>query len=118
MHQPAPNHPFANPAPTWAAPARAILIVLAIPLAARFAAAPTAGGEPPAHWPALTVDANAAPVAVLEALPGLGPALAGRIVAARPFRSLDDLDRRVKGIGPARVAGLRPFLQFPDPPRD
>ena len=54
---------------------------------------------------------------VLEALPGLGPALAGRIDEARanrPFRSLDDFDRRVKGIGPSKAAALRPFLRFPD----
>jgi hypothetical protein len=38
-----------------------------------------------------------------------------RIVAARetaPFQSLDDLDTRVRGIGPATLAALSPFLQF------
>jgi hypothetical protein len=41
-----------------------------------------------------------------------------RIVAARemtPFRSLDDLDTRVRGIGPATIAALSPFLQFDRP---
>jgi competence protein ComEA len=61
------------------------------------------------------VDANTVPSEVLGALPGLGPALSGRIIEARevtPFRTLDDLDRRVKGIGPAKVSAIRPFLRF------
>jgi competence protein ComEA len=35
--------------------------------------------------------------------------LAGRIIDARPFRSVDDLDR-VKGIGAKRLAELRPLV--------
>jgi DNA uptake protein ComE-like DNA-binding protein len=33
-----------------------------------------------------------------------------RIIAARPFKSADEL-RRVKGIGPARYARIREFFQ-------
>jgi DNA uptake protein ComE-like DNA-binding protein len=65
--------------------------------------------------PRLQVNANSVPTGVLESLPRIGPALAGRIVEAReqsPFSSLDDLDRRVRGVGPATVAGLRPYLRF------
>ena len=61
------------------------------------------------------VDPNTAPPAVLGALPHLGPAMVKRIIAAReksPLRSLDDLDTRVRGIGPATVESLSPFLQF------
>ena len=61
----------------------------------------------------LVVDLNGAPAHVLEALPRLGPALVGRIIAereARPFARVDDLDARVRGIGPATVESLRPFL--------
>lgn len=50
------------------------------------------------------VNINTASPAELETLPGIGPTLAQRIVAARaqqPFISLDDLDQRVKGIGPS-----------------
>ncbi len=60
------------------------------------------------------IDPNSATVAQLESLPGVGPALASRIVEARaqsPFRNLADLDR-VKGIGPAKLEKLGPHLQF------
>ncbi len=69
--------------------------------------------------PVLVVDPNTAPPEVLATLPRIGPALAGRIVAARddrPFRSLADFDARVRGIGPVTLAALRPFLRFPDAP--
>ncbi|MCW6037923.1 helix-hairpin-helix domain-containing protein [Spirulina subsalsa FACHB-351] len=57
------------------------------------AATPSVGG---------LVNVNRASQAELETLPGIGPALAGRIIEARqeqPFRSLEDLER-VRGIGP------------------
>jgi hypothetical protein len=69
----------------------------------------------PKPIPPLRVNVNTAPVGVLEALPRIGPALASRIVEAREellFVSADDLDRRVRGIGPATIAGLRPYLRF------
>lgn len=52
------------------------------------------------------VDLNTADEKTIEALPGVGPVLARQIVAARPYKSVDDLDR-VKGIGPAKMASLR-----------
>jgi len=56
------------------------------------------------------LDLNRADSAALVALPGIGPALAGRIVAERSrsggFRSVDDLDR-VRGIGPQKLERLR-----------
>lgn len=59
------------------------------------------------------VDVNAATAAELMLLPGIGPALAGRIIADRrengPFGSVDDLDR-VSGIGVRTVERLRPFV--------
>jgi len=57
------------------------------------------------------VDVNRASASDLEALPGIGPALAARIVAAREeqmFSSLDDLVR-VRGIGEATIERLRPY---------
>lgn len=59
------------------------------------------------------VNINVATEAELRLLPGVGPALAGRIVANRaaegPFQSIGDLDR-VKGIGPRTIAKLAPFI--------
>ena len=53
----------------------------------------------------------------LRTLPGIGPALATRILEARrerPFRSVDDL-RRVKGVGAKTLEKLRPFLEVGSP---
>nr|WP_254606047.1 ComEA family DNA-binding protein [Deinococcus sp. JMULE3] len=57
------------------------------------------------------VNLNSASLEQLEALPKVGPALASRIVAGRPYRSLADLDR-VKGIGPAALKSLEPLVSF------
>ncbi len=53
----------------------------------------------------LKVDVNRASVEDLQALPGVGPKLAERLVAARPYRSLAEL-RGVPGIGPKRFVEL------------
>jgi competence protein ComEA len=47
------------------------------------------------------VDLNGASLNQLESLPGIGATTAESIVAARPFRSVDEL-KSVKGIGTAR----------------
>jgi competence ComEA-like helix-hairpin-helix protein len=84
------------------------------------AAGPAAHGLPPpgfgpaAAAPASTVDLNRASAGELARLPGIGPALAGRIVAWRdsagPFGAVDELER-VPGIGRTRLAALRPWLR-------
>lgn len=55
------------------------------------------------------VDVNTADAAALEELPGIGPALAERIIDHResvgPFTSMEDLDA-VSGIGPAMMERL------------
>ena len=53
------------------------------------------------------IDVNRASTEELERLPRIGPALAARIVAHRPFSSVEDLGR-VPGIGPRTLEGLRP----------
>jgi competence protein ComEA len=69
------------------------------------------------------IDPNRATWEELAAIPGLGEKRARAIVARReqllrdhpgelPFREPDDL-RRVKGIGPATVSNLMPYLAFP-----
>ena len=59
------------------------------------------------------LDLNTADVAALEALPGIGPATAQRIVEYRethgPFRSVDQLDD-VSGIGAATIDALRDLV--------
>lgn len=61
----------------------------------------------------LAIDLNHATPEDLEALPGIGPVLAGRIVAHRqkhgPFRHVDDL-QQVPGIGPKNLEQIRPYL--------
>jgi competence protein ComEA len=60
------------------------------------------------------VDINAASAAELEALPGIGPVLAGRIVQWRtdngPFSDVEILGE-VSGIGDALLAQLRPLVR-------
>lgn len=78
------------------------------------------GGRPNAGPPpALRIDPNTTPAMVLPALPHLGPSRAAAIVAARrrtTLRSPDDLDREVRGLGPATLRALRPYLSFrPEP---
>ena len=99
----------------WDARVRTFLTIVAGAGALALLAAAPSRRQASAQLPALVVDPNHAPAAVLGALPRLGPSLVGRIIAARnraPLRSLDDLDRRVQGIGPATISALRPFLRF------
>ncbi|HZG43839.1 MAG TPA: helix-hairpin-helix domain-containing protein, partial [Longimicrobium sp.] len=60
------------------------------------------------------VDVNTASAEELAALPGIGPSLAGRIVAWRTrngrFRSPEALEE-VPGIGPSTVLRLRPRIR-------
>ncbi|WP_407569236.1 ComEA family DNA-binding protein [Deinococcus altitudinis] len=54
---------------------------------------------------------NTATEEQLESLPKIGPALAERLIAGRPYRSLADLDA-VKGIGPSLMKALAPLVTF------
>ena len=61
------------------------------------------------------LDMNAADAAELEALPGIGPVLAERILAWRaengPFRGREDV-LAVSGIGPAVYEAIEPYIGF------
>lgn len=76
--------------------------------AKRKAAGETAGvrNTTSAQARAARIDLNTADRAALESLPGVGPATANAIIAARPFKSVADL-KRVDGIGDARFAELK-----------
>ncbi|SCE96181.1 competence protein ComEA [Micromonospora chokoriensis] len=73
-------------------------------------AAPRGGGAAPATGP---LNLNTATLAQLDALPGVGPVLAQRILAHRDqhggFKSVGDL-RQVDGIGDARYEQLKDLV--------
>lgn len=75
----------------------------------------TEPAQPPTHVDKATtpVSINFAPREELERLPGVGPALAARIVEHRerhgPFRRLEHL-LLVRGISERRLRELRPFI--------
>lgn len=62
---------------------------------------PVFAADPPTR-----INVNFASAEILETLPGVGPKLAQEIIKARPFKSIQDLDK-VKGIGPAKLAQIR-----------
>lgn len=70
--------------------------------------------------PGERLDPNRAPDVELARLPGVGPALAARIIADReahgPFRRPDDL-LRVRGIGPATLERFQESLDVSEVPR-
>jgi DNA uptake protein ComE-like DNA-binding protein len=56
------------------------------------------------------IDINTATEKELTTVPGIGHVMAARIIAARPFRSADDL-KKVSGIGDKKYAQIRPYFQ-------
>ena len=79
-----------------------------------FAGSALAAGKP---LPAGKVNVNTASVEQLEALPGIGPKLAARIVEYRQktgaFKSAEELIN-VRGIGEKSFAKLQPYVTLGD----
>jgi competence protein ComEA len=79
---------------------------------------PTAGStgapRPPGATPTSPLDLNTATLAQLDALPGVGPVLAERIIAWRNehsrFTSTDEL-QEVPGVGPKKFESLKPHVR-------
>ena len=83
-----------------------------------------ASAEPSGYAPVpkvesgMTIDLNTATAEQLQLLPGIGPSRAAAIIDNRtamgPFRTVEDL-ARVRGIGPATVEGVRPYVTLSTP---
>jgi len=56
------------------------------------------------------IDINTATEEELKTVPGIGPVMAARIIAARPFQSADDL-KKIKGIGDKNYETIRPYFK-------
>jgi comEA protein len=57
------------------------------------------------------VDVNSADVKTLETLPGIGPTIADRIVAGRPYKNADDLSK-VKGLSKSKVEAFQDQITY------
>jgi competence protein ComEA len=77
-------------------------------------AAPAAGGSAGPAAASAPISLGSATLEQLETLDGVGPATAQKIVAYRAqhggFRSVDDLTS-VPGIGPKKLAAIKPHVQ-------
>ena len=76
-------------------------------------ASPGAGGRGTSSTANSLIDLNTASARELESLPGIGPVMAGRIVAHRevngPFAAVDDV-QDVPGIGPKTLESIRSLV--------
>ena len=90
----------ATPQPV-ASPAAPILLTPALTVPTKSTERAADGGK---------LDINTAAEKQLRDLPGIGPVLAQRIIAARPFRSADDL-KKVNGIGEKKYEKIRLYFQ-------
>jgi competence protein ComEA len=71
----------------------------------------TPSGPIPKH--SVLVDLNEASIGELMSLPGIGKTLGERIIANRPYQSVEDL-KRVKGLGAKTLERIRPLIMVGD----
>jgi DNA uptake protein ComE-like DNA-binding protein len=90
----------------------AVVSPISQPVASRAGSSPVETNKAHAKekTPLGRIDINTATEKELTTVPGIGHVMATRIIAARPFRSADDL-KRVSGIGNKKYAQIRPYFQ-------
>src|SRR5438132_766956 len=104
--------PMARPRPTPLASPSARFTPTPTPGAPARSSSPSGAQKSPRKekTPLGKIDINTATEKELMTVPGIGRVTATRIIAARPFRSADDL-KRVSGIGDKKYAQIRPYFQ-------
>ena len=80
---------------------------------ALLAAAPAVAAPAKAAAPAGPVDLNTATQTQLEALPGVGPATAKKIIAGRPYKTVADLSRA--GVSAKVIQQITPLVTVSGP---
>lgn len=80
-----------------------------VPARGEVASLPDDATGAPGSAPNGPIDINHATSTELESLPGIGPVTAGKIIAARPFGSIEELDTR-DVVGPSTLAKIRDLI--------
>ncbi|NOZ64390.1 MAG: helix-hairpin-helix domain-containing protein, partial [Caldiserica bacterium] len=65
--------------------------------------------EKKAKSPKGLLDLNTATAEELQSIKGIGPVLGKRIVAGRPYKTVDDLIK-IEGIGHKKLEQIRPYV--------